>query len=104
MPAPGEHYLDIHQVAEKTGLSTRTIRRWVKQKRFPAPFEFAGSWTWFQSEVDRWMFTTAAGRMIDPDTLPEEKKVGDQRADTPGHTGTSAPTAGNEASEPKRRR
>ena len=104
MPVYGEKYLDIHQVAEKVGLSTRTVRRWVKLKRFPPPFEFAGGWAWLQSEVDRWMFRTATEKEIDPDTLPDDEKTRGQSAELPGPAGTSSPAAGNEGSEKKPRR
>lgn len=95
MAAHGERYLDIHKVADKVGLSTRTVRRKVKAREFPPPFRWGGGFAWLESEVDRWMVKNAAVHTIDPD----EMEVGsDKSADNRGQSGTSCPEGGNPGS------
>lgn len=91
MDRKGEHYLTIHEVATKIGWSTRTIRRKVKARSFPVPFLFGKGWCWLQSDVDKWMYRTAAINEIDPETIPDDEKKERPSADNRGHSGTSLP-------------
>ena len=83
----GERYLDIHKVADKVGLSTRTIRRKVQRREFPAPFKWGYGFAWLESDVDRWMVRNAAANEIAPEDMP----TGDKLADNRGQPVTSAP-------------
>ncbi len=96
----GEQYLDIHEVAKRVGLSTKTIRRKVKAREFSIPFMFGGGWRWLESDVDRWMLRTAVENAIDPDSLADEETTVEDR----GHSGTSPREAGDSASNQKKSR
>ena len=90
MPS-GERYLDIHKVAERVGLSTKSIRAKVRSREFPAPFKWAGGWRWLESDLDRWMVQNATLNVIDPDSVPEEaRKIVEDR----GKSGKSSKTPG----------
>lgn len=98
MPRPRERYVDIHDISDRIGWSTKTIRRKVKSKEFPAPFSFSGRWTWLESEIDLWMYRTAIANAIDPDTLSDDGTCLDNR----GQSGTSHPGDGNPPSGRKK--
>ena len=43
------------EVARVVGVSESTIVRWVKDKRFPAPFAIEGRTFFFRPEVENWL-------------------------------------------------
>lgn len=88
MAGLGERYVDIHEVSRKVDLSTKTIRRKVRERQFPPPFRWAGGWRWLESEVDRWMLRNACRLEINPDDIPET----DTSAEVRGQSGTSDKT------------
>jgi len=49
--------LRIKQVVEKTGLSKRTIYRWISQGRFPEQISLGNSRIvgWNEKIIDRWI-------------------------------------------------
>ena len=49
--------LRIKQVAEITGLSKRTIYRWIKQGKFPAQFSLGNSRivAWNLAHIEKWI-------------------------------------------------
>lgn len=71
----GQRYLDLHDVSERTGLSTKTIRRKVRDGSFPPPFRFSGGFNWLESIVDAWLIETAIKNTIRPEEMPEPRKA-----------------------------
>ena len=49
--------LRIAAVVDKTGLSKRTIYRWMKQGKFPAQFSLGNSRVvaWHSTQIDSWI-------------------------------------------------
>ena len=49
--------LRIGDVAKKTGLSRRTIYRWISQGRFPEQINYGDSRIvfWCEKTIDKWM-------------------------------------------------
>ena len=49
--------LRIAAVVDKTGLSKRTIYRWMKQGKFPAQFSLCNSRVvaWNSTQIDSWI-------------------------------------------------
>jgi len=49
--------LRIAAVVDKTGLSKRTIYRWMKQGKFPAQFNLGNSRVvaWNSTQIDSWI-------------------------------------------------
>lgn len=97
MPS-GERYLDIHKVAERVDLSPKTVRRWVRLRRFPAPFRWGKGHAWLESDIDRWMVRNAAANEIDPEDMPTGDTIGEDR----GQTRTSQPEDPPGPSKPKK--
>ena len=90
-----ERYIDIHEVSRKVDLSTKSIRRKVKKRQFPAPFRWGGGWRWLESEIDRWMLVNAIENRIDPD------EIEDDGAELRGQSGTSLSGVDSGASKKK---
>lgn len=53
MPQGPEDYLKIEKVARILDTTVRTLRRWVKEGKFPAPVRVAGVKRWRAVEIQR---------------------------------------------------
>ena len=53
MPQGPENYLKIEKVATIFDTTARTIRRWVKEGKFPEPVRVAGVKRWRAIEIQR---------------------------------------------------
>jgi prophage regulatory protein len=44
-------FLTAEAIAEKLGVSTRTLWRWIQEKIFPKPIKIGRSTRWLESDV-----------------------------------------------------
>jgi len=51
----------LQEVAAMLGLSSRTIRRLVDARKFPAPLPECGRFRFLRSEVERWLEDGSVG-------------------------------------------
>lgn len=47
--------MDINDVADAIGISTKTVRRWVQTGKLIAPLPFPGKWRWTRESIDEWL-------------------------------------------------
>ncbi len=59
---PGTQMVDVQLVAKKLDVSVVTVRRWEKQKRFPAGVKLNGAVRWRLSDVEGWIAAQAGAR------------------------------------------
>lgn len=62
IPITQDHFLRMKELANDShgcgliGVSSQTIWKWVKQKKFPQPIRLGGNVTvWRSSEIQSWM-------------------------------------------------
>ena len=53
--ATGEEIQSAPEVSHRTGIAIRTIRKWVKEDRFPKPRRLGARIGWLRSEIDRYI-------------------------------------------------
>jgi prophage regulatory protein len=51
----GESLVDLHAVAERLGVATRTIHRLIAAGELPPPVKVGRASRWFNSDVDRYL-------------------------------------------------
>lgn len=103
MPEQAEHYLTLKEVARRIKRATGTIRRMVREKKFPAPFLWGGGWNWLESDVYKWMIRNAIENEIDPDTVEVDEKKARTIVNNREQSEPSARDGGKDSSEkPKR--
>ena len=47
--------MDINDVADTIGVSTKTVRRWVKAGKLIPPLPFPGKWRWTRESIAEWL-------------------------------------------------
>lgn len=60
------------ETAELVGISTRQLREWVEQGRFPMPHKSGPTARWFDYEISEWQTKFKLGLI--PPPPPKEKK------------------------------
>ena len=80
-------YLTIEQVAQLFGINSRTIRDWVRQRRFPAPTQVGKSKFWSRTKVLAWMNALDMIEQVTGKPLFLDDEIGKIR-ENPGKSGS----------------
>lgn len=59
-----DRWLSVEQIAEHLGISKETVYRWLEKQKIPA-HRIGKFWRFKVSEVDDWVTSGEAGKVVD---------------------------------------